>query len=65
MVVFQVAAGVLLGKVLYDLLNEALSKTLPKKPVEKKAAPSKKEADGQEAYGQKKGQGGIRFYGFL
>ena len=42
MVVFQVAAGVLLGKVLYDLLDEVLSKAFPKKPVEKKVAPSKK-----------------------
>ena len=42
MVVFQVAAGVLLGKVLYDLLDGVLSKALPKKPVEKKVAPSKK-----------------------
>lgn len=41
MVVFQVAAGVLLGKVLYDLLDEALSKAFPKKPAEKKAAKGK------------------------
>jgi hypothetical protein len=54
MVVFQVAAGVLLGKVLYDLLDEALSKALPKNPVEKKTSLSKKKPMGKKPAAKRK-----------
>lgn len=53
MAVFQVAAGVLLGKVLYDLLEHCLSMKPfsghKEKPVERKAASKKKPATKRKA----------------